>query len=270
MRCIMNIKKILLTSLVVVSTAALLTGCGGEQKKADTKTAELPKKIVVGLDDNFPPMGFKDKDGKLVGFDIDMATEAGKRLGIPVEFKSIDWSSKEAELKTKKVDALWNGLTITEERKKNILYSNPYMNNEQIIVVKADSPIKALGDLKDKVVGTQEGSSSVDAIEKNKDFKKSLNSVKLYGDFVAAFLDLEVGRIDAMVVDSVVGRYYMVQKPGQFKDLSQGIDSELFGVGMRLEDKALKAKLDETLATMKKDGTSAKISQKWFGKDVTK
>jgi polar amino acid transport system substrate-binding protein len=116
---------------------------------------------VVGLDDNFPPMGFRDEKNELVGFDIDMAREVAKRANIEVEFKPIDWNAKEAELLGKRVDALWNGLTILEERKEKILFSDPYMVNKQIIIVKAGSPIKGKADMVGKIVGAQEGSSAV-------------------------------------------------------------------------------------------------------------
>lgn len=264
----MNWKKILAGGIVMIAAMGILSGCGGNTAKQPE--SKLPSKIVIGLDDNFPPMGFRDKSGQIVGFDVDMANEVSKRIGIPVEFKPIDWASKEAELKSKKVDLLWNGLTITDERKKQINFSNPYMDNQQIFLVKTDSPIQSKADFAGKIIGTQEGSSSVDALDKVPDFKKSLQNVKLYGDFVASFIDLEVGRIDGVLVDSVVGRYYMQQKPGMFRTLSDNMGSELFGVGARKEDTAITDKINATLADMKKDGTSAKISEKWFGSDITK
>ena len=160
-------KKTAAAALVLLG--ALLAGCSKTETPAPAAATPAPAvvtKIVVGLDDNFPPMGFRDEKNELVGFDIDMAKEAAKRLGLEVEFKPIDWSAKEAELSGKRVDALWNGLTITEERKQNILFTAPYMENHQIIVVPAGSAIKAKADLAGKVVGAQEGSSAVDAIKK--------------------------------------------------------------------------------------------------------
>ena len=144
----MNWKKMMAVGLAAVSMMVFVTGCG-----SDTKTAnkELPKKIVIGLDDSFPPMGFKDDKGEIVGLDIDMAKEAAKRAGMDVEFKAIDWSSKEAELKSKKIDALWNGLTVSPEREKNILFSNTYMKDKQYIVVRnEDESIKSKADLAGK------------------------------------------------------------------------------------------------------------------------
>ncbi len=137
-------KKFLALMLTLVVASAFIAGCGGE-KSAPKK--EAPKKIVVGLDDNFPPMGFKNEKNEIVGFDIDMAKEVAKRLNRPVEFKPIDWSSKEAELKSGRIDVIWNGLNITDERKKNMAFSKPYMECKQLIFVKAGSLIKGQADL---------------------------------------------------------------------------------------------------------------------------
>lgn len=262
----MNIKKMIAVGTMTVAAAAMLAGCGGQEKQAEQK---LPDKIVIGLDDNFPPMGFRDDNGELIGFDIDLAKEAGKRLGIPVEFKPIDWDSKEAALKSKQVDMLWNGLTITEDRGKQIAFSKPYLNNAQILVVRADSPITDRAGLAGKIIGTQEGSSSVEALDKQVDFKNSLQDVKKYGDFVAAFMDLEVGRTDGLLVDSVVGRYYMSKKPGKFKVIDDKMGDEQYGIGMRKEDTLLQEKLNGVLKDMSEDGTMTKLSQKWFNEDIT-
>ena len=132
----MNWKKALIAGTAAVAAMAFVTGCGDQKQQAQQK---LPDKVVIGLDDNFPPMGFRDESGKIIGFDIDLATEAAKRLGVEVEFKPIDWDSKEAALKSKQVDMLWNGLTITDERKQQIAFSKPYCNNAQILVVRSDS-----------------------------------------------------------------------------------------------------------------------------------
>lgn len=265
---IMEWKKYAAAGMAAILTATFVAGCGGD-KQADKGTAAKRDKIVIGLDDNFPPFGFHDESGELVGFDIDMAKEASKRLGMEVEFKPIDWDSKEAALKSKQVDMLWNGLTITDERSQQIAFSKPYMNNAQLLVVRADSPINDRAGLAGKVIGTQEGSSSIDALEKNAEFKDSLAEVKKYGDFVNAFMDLEIGRTDGILVDSVVGRYYMAKKPGKFKVIDDKMGDEKFGVGMRKEDTLLQDKLNDVLKQMSEDGTMTKLSQKWFNEDIT-
>lgn len=253
-------KKLIAAVLVLVLAGMLVAGCGGAEKK----------KIVVGLDDNFPPMGFRDDKNNIVGFDVDMAKEAAKRLGMEVEFKPIDWNSKEAELSGKRVDVLWNGLTITEKRKENILFTNPYMENRQIIVVAANSPVKNKADLAGKVVGAQEGSSSIDALEKDAATLKSFKELKKFSDNVAALMDLKTGRLDAVVVDEIVGRYYIAKKPGEYNILTDNFGSEEYGVGLRKDDTELLGKLQKAMDEMKKDGTAAKISQQWFGEDIVK
>lgn len=259
-------KRIISVVLLLVMAGVLFAGCG-----STTKTEPAKKKIVIGLDDNFPPMGFKDEKNNIVGFDIDMAKEAAKRLGIEVEFKGIDWSSKEAELNSKRIDALWNGMNITEERKKNVLFSDPYMESKQLIFVMANSPIKSAADLNGKVVGVQQSSIGEEVVTKDEKLKATLKDFKKYPDCVAAFMDLKTGRLDAVVTDEILGRYYMSKEPGTYIAIVQPLgEVGVYGVGFRKDDKELRDKVQNVLNEMKKDGTSAKISQKWFGADIVK
>lgn len=259
-------KRIISVVLLLVMAGVLFAGCGNT-----TKTEPAKKKIVIGLDDNFPPMGFKDEKNNIVGFDIDMAKEAAKRLGIEVEFKGIDWSSKEAELNSKRIDALWNGMNITEERKKNVLFSDPYMESKQLIFVLANSPIKSAADLKGKVVGVQQSSIGEEVVTKDEKLKATLKDFKKYPDCVAAFMDLKTGRLDAVVTDEILGRYYMSKEVGAYIAIEQPLgEVGVYGVGFRKDDKELRDKVQNVLNEMKKDGTSAKISQKWFGADIVK
>ncbi len=262
--------------LVALMTGALLVACGKKEepaKAAAPAPAPAPAavaSIVVGLDDNFPPMGFRDEKNEIVGFDIDLAKEAAKRLGVTATFKPIDWNSKEAELSGKRVDLLWNGLTITEERKTKILFTTPYLENHQIIIVLDKSEIKTKADLKDKVIGIQEGSSANDAVGREPEVLKSFKELKKFGDNVTALMDLSAGRLEALVVDEVVGRYYVAKKPGEYRVLDENFGTEDYGVGMRKEDTDLHAKIQKALDDMKADGTAATTSTKWFGKDIVK
>lgn len=259
--------------IALAASTTLLSACGKSDTAAVTPSVfvenpSLPAKIVIGLDDNFPPMGFRDEKNELVGFDIDLARETAKHLGMQVEFKPIDWDAKESELNGKRVDALWNGLTITPEREKNIAFTAPYMENHQIIIVKADSPIKTKADMAGKVIGVQDGSSAIDAINKDAATAQSFKELKKYGDNVTALLDLNTGRIDAVVLDEVVGRYYVAKKPGEYAILEQNFGAEKYGVGVRKQDTALLDHLNRALDEVKKDGSGARISEKWFGKDI--
>ena len=263
-----------LSSLLMLSLTAgvLMTGCGKNDSAPAAQSAAapaMPTKIVIGLDDNFPPMGFRNEKNELVGFDISMAKEATRRLGIEADFKPIDWSAKEAELNGKRVDMLWNGLTITEERKKNIAFTSPYMENHQIIVVPANSTIKTKAELAGKVIGIQDGSSAIDAVQRDP-IAGSFKELKKFGDNVTALMDLSTGRLDGVVLDEVVGRYYTAKKPNDYVVLEDNFGTEEYGVGMRKDDTELLARLNKAMDQMKADGSAARISTEWFGKDIIK
>jgi polar amino acid transport system substrate-binding protein len=253
---------------------SFLTTCDKKEESAPAPVAAptpaAPAAIVIGLDDHFPPMGFRDDKNEIVGFDIDLARETGKRLGLEVSFKPIDWSAKEAELSGKRIDVLWNGLTITEERKANILFTKPYLENRQIVVVPGQSPIKAKLDLAGKVIGVQDGSSAVDAVNKDAETAKTLKELKKFSDNVTALMDLSAGRLDAIVMDEIVGRYYTAKKPDEYRILDEHFGTEEYGVGVRKDDTALAGRIDKALDDMKADGAAANISVKWFGKDILK
>ena len=263
--------KRILTGLVSLALAGAVAGCGGGDKAAqrpDDGQGEKP--IVIGLDDNFPPMGFRDENNEIVGFDIDLAKELSKRIGVPVEFKAIDWSSKEAEIASGRIDAIWNGLEITEERKKNLLFSEPYMNNRLLIFRRAkDENIKAEADLAGKVVATQSGSSTAeDYVDGN---AAKFSDTKKYPEYLSAFMDLEAGRIDAVICDEIIGRYYMSKHPDSLAAVDESVGPVTqYGIGYKLENTELKEKFQKVLDEMRADGTLAKISEKWFGKDITK
>lgn len=258
-------KKAIILVVILMMAGMIFAGCGSTETKAPEK------KIVIGLDDSFPPMGFRDDKNNIVGFDIDMAKEVAKRLKIDVEFKAIDWSTKESELNGKRIDALWNGMNITEERKKNVLFSDPYMESKQLIFVLAGSPIKSSADLAGKVVGVQQSSIGDEVVTKDDKLKASLKDFKKYPDCISAFMDLKSGRLDAVVTDEILGRYYMSKEMGQYVVIEKPLgEVGNYGVGFRKEDKELRDKVQTVLNEMKKDGTSAKISQKWFGADIVK
>ena len=261
-------KKIFALCMMLVLAVTALAGCGGDTAKKDEA-----KKIVVGLDDNFPPMGFKDEKNEIVGFDIDLAKEAAKRLGREVEFKAIDWNSKEAELKSGRVDVLWNGLDITEQRKENMLFSEPYMDNRQIVFVAKGKnvAIASEADLAGKAVGTQSGGTTEEYFTKNTALKDSMKEVKYYPDYITAFMDLENGRLDAVVGDEIIGRYYISKHPDEIEAVETVIgEVSQFGFAFRKDDQALRDEVQKVFDEMKADGTVAKISEKWFAKDITK
>lgn len=269
----MKLKKMLMAAMLAACT--LITGCGGgDQPASDASKDEAAKKIVVGLDDEYPPMGFKDEKNEIVGFDVDLAKEAASRLGRPVEFKGIDWASKEAELKSGRVDILWNGLDITPERQENMLFSDPYMDNRQIVFVRHSeepSAITSEASLADLTIGTQAASTAEDYFAGNPDLTASLKELKTYGDYISAFMDLENGRLDAIVCDEIVGRYYMSKHPEKIDalDVMVGPTSQ-FGIAFRKDDTGLRDEVQKAFDAMVQDGAAKKISEQWFGADLIK
>ena len=259
-------KIMLLTTMLLV----FILGACGKKENGGLAAIKQKKQLVIGLDDTFAPMGFKNDKGEIVGFDIDLAKEVAKRMGVEAVFKPSEWSGIVFELKSKNIDAIWNGMTITEDRKKEINFSETYMSNSQIIVTLSNSPLKNKTDLKGKVVGLQLGSSSFDAVTKD-EISKSFKEIKKYDTNVEALMDLEAGRIDAVVIDEIVARYYIAQKEKStnkdiFNILEGDFGKEEYGVGIRKEDTDLKAEIDKIIAEMKKDGSFETIYEKWFGK----
>lgn len=263
-------KKFVFLVIAIFTLGLLISGCGKKEQATDNSWKEIQQKgkFVLGLDDSFPPMGFKDDKGQIVGFDIDMAQEAAKRMGVKVELKPVQWDGVLLSLNNKDIDVIWNGLTITDKRKQQIAFSKVYLQNKQIIVTNNDSNIKTKKDLAGKKVGLQLGSSSETALNADTATAKSIKEIKKYSDNTEALMDLKTGRIDAVVVDEVVGRYYISKKPGQYKVANEDFGKEDYGVGIRKSDVTFKNELDKTLDAMKADGTADKISQKWFGKNI--
>ncbi|MFP4020490.1 MAG: amino acid ABC transporter substrate-binding protein [Halanaerobium sp.] len=260
-------KNNLFNIFVVVILALLLIG---GNVMAEDSLAEIQEegKMVVGLDDSFPPMGFRDDSGEIVGFDIDLAKEAAKRLGVEVEFKAVDWDGVILSLKNGTIDVIWNGLTITEEREESIDFTKPYLENSQSIMVQKDSDIETKDDLADKIVGIQLGSSAVSAVESEPEVMDSFEELRQFSNNTEALMDLQTGRVQAVVLDVIVGRYYMSQRPGQFKVLEEDFGGEEYGVGVRDGADSFREALNEALDEMIEDGTAAEISEKWFGEDI--
>ena len=260
---------------LVMGFSTLLGGCSSSDSSSSSNDDSLQYvmykgELIVGLDDSFPPMGYRDKDNKIVGFDVDLAKETCKRMGIKAKFQPVSLESKEQELSSKNIDCIWNGFGITPEREKVLTFTEPYMSNPQIFVVLADSGIKTEADLKGKVVAAQSGSTAYATIDKDTNLKDSFKEFIGVEDNVKALMDLEVGGSDAVAMDTVVARYYMTKDPGKYSIIEDTtiLDEEM-GVGFRKGDNALCKKVEDTLKEMQKDGTLAKISKKWFGEDLT-
>ncbi len=253
---------------IIAVMALSIAGCNNKSQDAMDKET-----LIIGFDDTFVPMGFKDNNGEIVGFDIDLANEVSKRIGKQVTFQPIDWSMKESELNSEKIDLIWNGYSITKERKEKVNFTNPYLENRQVIITLVNSKINSKVDLKGMNVGAQNQSSAVDAINKEEELLKTFKDGKVYTFETnnEALMDLEAKRIDAVVADEILARYYINKKgEGKFKILNDDFGDESYGVGIRKGDEELLEKLNEAFEDIKKDGTAKKVSEKWFGKDIIK
>ncbi len=228
-------------------------------------------KLILGLDDAFPPMGFRDDADNIVGFDIDLAQAVCDKLGIELVLQPIDWDAKEQELNTKNIDCIWNGFSVTPDRLKNLTMSDPYMENSISLVVTKDSTIKSMTDMSGKSLAVQSGSSAEEALnsEDNKDFKASLGKTNDFGDYNTALMDLETGNSDAVLMDSVVANYMITEAGKDFVVLSDNLVAEEYAVGFRKGEKALCDAIVTALKELKADGKVTEISTKWFGSDIT-
>jgi len=259
---------ILMMSLCLMTT---IVSASGMQDLEDTSLADIKAKghFVLGLDDSFPPMGFRNEAGDIDGFDIDMAKAVAKKLGIELELKPVDWDGVILSLKKGDIDVVWNGMTITESRKAQISFSKPYLENKQILVTAAGNTFTDSSELAGKVIGLQMGSSSEQALASNESVSSSLKEVRKYSNNIEALLDLAAGRLDGVVVDEIVGRYYITKKPDLY-DVVTAFDfgAEAYGIGFRKDDFSFRNALDAVLDDMRKDGTAAAISKKWFGENI--
>ena len=240
-------KKLSVIALVLMlGLSTFLGGCSSSSSSSSSANDDSLKyvmdkgELIVGLDDAFPPMGFRDDDNNIVGFDIDLAKEVAKRMDIKVKFQPVNWQAKEQELSSKNIDCIWNGFGITPEREKVLTISEPYMANPQIFVVLADSGIKTQDDLKGKVVAAQNGSTAYATIDKDTELKDSFKEFVGVEDNVKALMDLGVGGSDAVAMDTVVARYYMAKDPGKYSIIKDTtILDEKMCVGFRKGDNAL-------------------------------
>lgn len=270
----MKISKLIITLL---SFLLILTGCasGGKDKpqKDNWNDFENQKTIVIGFDNTFVPMGFQDKSGKNIGFDIDLANEVFKKYNIKVQWQAINWDLKETELKNGNIDLIWNGYSKTSEREKTVLFSDEYMINEQVIVTKKSKNIVHKDQLKDKVLGAQNGSSGYDSFNSNPEILKNIvknNDATQYESFNEALIDLENDRIDALLIDRVYANYYLKQqnKLQDYNIINAGFEGDSFAVGARKADTTLVKKVNEAFKELYKEGKFQEISNKWFGEDV--
>lgn len=257
------ISFVIAAMLAVTALAGCSTGTSDSAKDTGSKTT-----FTVGFDQNFPPMGFVGDGGQFTGFDLELAAEVCNRLGYEIKYQPIEWDAKDAELNAGTIDCIWNGFTMLG-REDDYTWTEPYMANRQIFVVKSQSGIKSAADLKGKIVDVQKDSAAEEALNNMPDLKSTFKQMTSVADYNTAFMELESGAIDAVAMDSTVAQYQIRDRASEFLILDDVISEESYGVGFKKGNTELKDKVEKTLKEMAADGTLAKISTKWFGKDVT-
>lgn len=262
-------KKMIRLVSLVLSVMLLLTGVALADD-ASLENVKAKGQMVLGLDASFPPMGFINDDGEIVGYDIDLAKEVCARLGVELVCQPIDWAAKDMELSSGNIDCIWNGMTATEERQETYSCSMNYLQNAQVLVVLADSDVNTLADLAGKTIALQAGSSAAEAVAANEAFNSSLAGAPIeYADYAMALMDLDNKGVDAVAMDVVVANYYITAKQANYRVLEEQLAPEFYAIGFRKADVALTEEVNKILKEMAADGTIAKISTEWFGSDIS-
>ncbi len=270
----MNRKKIIKSILLIVALSLFLVGCGSKDKGKETNGTETGKEkvessdtLIVGFDSSFPPMGFKDTDGKYTGFDLELAEKVAEKLDMNMKPQPIDWASKDAELKSGNIDVIWNGFTMTG-REGQYTFSEPYMINRQVFVVNEDSEYKTLKDLKGKDIELQDGSTAEQALEDSKEVKDSIGNVLKVPDNLTALNDLEQGSTEAVLMDEIVAKYN-INNGRKVRVIDESLKDEEYAVGFELGNEELKEKVDKALKELASEGVLKELSEKWIGDDKT-
>lgn len=254
---------------IFLFAASFFVACSSGESSKETGDRSLEKvkqagEFVLGLDDSFPPMGFRDKDNQIVGFDIDLATEVASRLGVKLRTQPISWDAKEQELNTGKIDCIWNGLSVDSSRAKAMNLSSAYLENRMVFAVK-DSALGALSALAGKKIAVQNGSTAQKILEAS-DAGKAAAGIFPFDDNQTALLDLDKGGVDAVFLDEIVAKYWISSNGKNFLILTEGLSNEVYAVAFRKKDEKLRNAVDSLLSAMKTDGKFGEISAKWFGK----
>lgn len=280
-------KKRFVSAALAAVMALSMTACGSsnsaaETTAADTEAAESQAEettaeeakttdggtLIVGFDQDFPPMGFVGDDGEYTGFDLELAQEVAKRLGLEYKAQPIAWDSKDMELESGNIDCIWNGFTMTG-REDDYTWTEPYMANQQVFVVANDSDINSQADLAGKIVEVQADSSAEAALKEAPELTATFKELLTTADYNTAFMDLEQGAVDAIAMDVIVAGYKIQQRNADFKILDDSLSEEEYGVGFKKGNTELRDKVQSTLEEMAEDGTLQEVSEKWFSKDVT-
>ena len=258
-------KKTWMKRMIAISAAAAMAlpmaACGS--KNGDSKSGEK-QKFIVGFDAAFPPYGYQDENGEYVGFDLDLAAEVCNRNDWELVKQPIDWDTKDMELNSGTISCIWNGFTMNG-REDEYAWTDPYVDNSQVFVVKSDSGIASFADLAGKSVAVQTDSSAEAALkeDENKDLLDSFKELVVVADYNTAFMNLDSDAVNAIAMDIGVAKYQMESRDGSYTILDDVLSAEQYAVGFAKSNTELRDKVQKTLNDMRDDGTFQKIAEKW-------
>lgn len=261
---------------VALVAALALSACGaspaaGDQGSAGSSSADAGGEITtltVGFDQAYPPYGYVGDDGEFTGLDLELAAEVAKRNDWELKLEPIDWDAKDTLLNSGAITCIWNGFTM-EGREDDYTFSDPYMLNAQVVVVRADSGIESFEDLAGKTVITQVDSAAEEVLNGDMaDLTATFASLETIGDYNTAFMQLESGAVDAVACDLSIAQYQMAGKD-TYKQLDEQLSTEHYAVGFKKGDTALAEKVTETLKEMDEDGFVKELCDKYADDGVS-
>lgn len=271
-------KKVFAILLSTMLVLALAAGCAQPapaepaqpEEAADTSLEAVLAKgeLVIGLDDTFAPMGFRDAAGNLVGFDIDLATAVCEKLGVSAKFQPIDWNSKEMELNGGTIDCIWNGMSATPERQQSMSLSQNYLNNKMIVMTNTGVEIASKEDMANFNIGIQGGSAALEAVQSSEIYESVKDKITEYPTYDEIIMDMNAGRLDCVVIDEVFGNYKNAQIDNKFGTAPFDFGDDLYAIGFRKADLALTQAVNDAINALIADGSAAGISNTWFGTDI--
>lgn len=263
--------KKLLALMMSVMMVLGLAACGGGNDTTTTGWDYIADKgeLVIGLDDTFAPMGFRDTNNELVGFDIDLANAVGELLGVNVTFNPIDWDAKDMELSSKNIDCIWNGMSATPERQEAYALTKKYLNNKIVIMTMDENlNIQSADDLANITMATQADSAALETMQANDAWESFQSNVLEVPTYDEAILAMQGGRVQAIVVDQVLGEYKNANMGGTMKVMDFNFGDDFYAIGCRKGEADVADKINDALQQLIDNGTAAEISEKWFGTDI--
>ncbi|WP_322155829.1 transporter substrate-binding domain-containing protein [Paratractidigestivibacter sp.] len=272
-----------LAAFGTVAASAVLAGCGSSTSGStasssnqtgagDDKCAVATGNLIVGFDSAYPPYGYVGNDGSYTGFDLELAQEVAKRMGWEIQLEPIDWDAKDTLMDSGAINCIWNGFTV-EGRENDYTFSQNYMINAQVVVVKKGAGLSAFADLAGKTVITQVDSAAYNVLAGEEATQAELNTtfakLETISDYNTAFMQLESGAVDAVACDLSIAAYQIAAKPDAYEQLTETLSSEHYAVGFKKGDEDTADAVNATLALLDQEGFVKTLCDKYADQGIS-